>query len=131
MERASKERGDGYVNLALLTDGLRAEREQGITIDVAYRYFQTAAAQVRPGRHPRPRAVHAQHGHRRLDRRRGADPGGRAQRAWSSSRAATRYIAALLRIPHVVVCVNKMDLVDFDEAVFDAVVAREFPEARR
>ena len=56
-------------DLALLTDGLRSEREQGITIDVAYRYFATPAAQVRPRRHPRPRAVHAQHGHRRVDRR--------------------------------------------------------------
>ena len=59
-----------------LTDGLRAEREQGITIDVAYRYFATAAAHVHPRRHARPRAVHAQHGHRRLDRR----PGHRARR---------------------------------------------------
>ena len=67
--QTSERRGDGYVNLALLTDGLRAEREQGITIDVAYRYFQTAAAQVHHRRHAGPRAVHAQHGHRRLDRR--------------------------------------------------------------
>ena len=61
--------GFDYTNLALLTDGLRAEREQGITIDVAYRYFATPAAQVHHRRHARPRAVHAQHGHRRVDRR--------------------------------------------------------------
>ena len=67
VEKVSESRGDGYVNLALLTDGLRAEREQGITIDVAYRYFQTAAAQVHHRRHPGPRAVHAQHGHGRVD----------------------------------------------------------------
>ena len=53
VEEVSERRGDGYVNLALLTDGLRAEREQGITIDVAYRYFQTAAAQVHHRRHAR------------------------------------------------------------------------------
>ena len=74
VQQTSERRGDGYLNLALLTDGLRAEREQGITIDVAYRYFQTPAAQVHHRRHPGPRAVHAQHGHRRLD-------GGRLARA--------------------------------------------------
>ena len=59
----------GELDFALLLDGLAAEREQGITIDVAYRYFSTDAAQVHRRRHARPRAVHAQHGHRRLDRR--------------------------------------------------------------
>ena len=56
-------------DLANLTDGLRAEREQGITIDVAYRHFATPQPPLRAARLPRPRAVHAQHGHRRLDRR--------------------------------------------------------------
>ncbi len=64
VERTSRERGDEYTNLALLTDGLRAEREQGITIDVAYRYFATPEAEVHHRRHPRPHPVHAQHGHR-------------------------------------------------------------------
>ena len=69
--RTSAERGfaHGDFDFALLTDGLRAEREQGITIDVAYRYFSTGAAVVHPRRLPGPRAVHAQHGHRRDDRR--------------------------------------------------------------
>ena len=70
VERTSRHQmGTEYTNLALLTDGLRAEREQGITIDVAYRYFATPA-QVHHRRHPRPHPVHPQHGHRRLDRRR-------------------------------------------------------------
>ena len=58
------------LDLALLTDGLRAEREQGITIDVAYRYFATDRPLLHPGRLPRARAVHPQHGHRRVHRRR-------------------------------------------------------------
>ena len=60
----------GELDFALLVDGLAAEREQGITIDVAYRFFSTDAAQVHRRRHAGARAVHAQHGHRRLDRRR-------------------------------------------------------------
>ena len=77
-------------NLALLTDGLRAEREQGITIDVAYRYFATPRRKFIIADTPGPRAVHAQHGHRRLDGRPRDRPGRRAQRRASSSRAATR-----------------------------------------
>ena len=75
----SERRGDGYLNLALLTDGLRAEREQGITIDVAYRYFQTARRKFIIADTPGPRAVHAQHGHRRVDRRPVDRAGRRAQ----------------------------------------------------
>ena len=125
--RASKERGDGYVNLALLTDGLRAEREQGITIDVAYRYFQTDRRKFvladTPGHEQYTRnmvtgASTADVALVLVDARKGV--------VEQSRRHA--HIAALLRTPHVVVCVNKMDLVDFDEAVFDAVAA-EFPEA--
>ena len=71
----------GLEDLANLTDGLRAEREQGITIDVAYRHFATPEAPVRAARLPRPRAVHAQHGHGRLDRRPGRDPRRRPPRA--------------------------------------------------
>ena len=79
VEAVSAARGDEYTNLALLTDGLRAEREQGITIDVAYRYFATPAAEVHHRRHPGAHPVHPQHGHRRVHRRSGADPGGRPQ----------------------------------------------------
>ena len=127
VERASKERGDGYVNLALLTDGLRAEREQGITIDVAYRYFQTAQRKFiladTPGHEQYTRnmvtgASTADVALVLVDARKGV--------VEQSRRHA--HIASLLRIPHVVVCVNKMDLVGFDEAVFDAVAA-EFPGA--
>jgi sulfate adenylyltransferase large subunit len=127
VERASKERGDGYVNLALLTDGLRAEREQGITIDVAYRYFQTDRRKFvladTPGHEQYTRnmvtgASTADVALVLVDARKGV--------VEQSRRHA--HIASLLRTPHVVVCVNKMDLVDFDEAVFDAVAA-EFPDA--
>ena len=67
------------LDFALLLDGLAAEREQGITIDVAYRFFSTDTPQVHRRRHAGPRAVHAQHGHRRLDRRLRRDPPRRAE----------------------------------------------------
>ncbi len=110
----SERRGDGYVNLALLTDGLRAEREQGITIDVAYRYFQT----------PRRKFIIADTpGHEQYTRNMvtGASTADLsivlvdARKGVSEQTRRHAYIASLLRIPHVVVCVNKMDLVDYDE----------------
>ena len=122
VEEVSQRRGDGYVNLALLTDGLRAEREQGITIDVAYRYFQTAKRKFiiadTPGHEQYTRnmvtgASTADLSLKLIDARAGV--------VEQSKRHA--YIAALLRIPHLVVCVNKMDLVDWDEEVFDRIVA--------
>ena len=122
VEEVSERRGDGYVNLALLTDGLRAEREQGITIDVAYRYFQTPRRKFiiadTPGHEQYTRnmvtgASTADLSLKLIDARTGV--------VEQSKRHA--YIAALLRIPHLVVCVNKMDLVDFDEGVFDRIVA--------
>ena len=76
-----EERSVDGLDLALLTDGLRAEREQGITIDVAYRSLRHAAAALHPRRLPRPRPVHAQHGHRRVDGRPRAAAGRRARRA--------------------------------------------------
>jgi bifunctional enzyme CysN/CysC len=121
VEQASLGRGDTYVNLALLTDGLRAEREQGITIDVAYRYFQTARRKFiladTPGHEQYTRnmvtgASTADVAVILVDARHGV--------VEQSRRHAL--IASLLRIPHAVVCVNKMDLVDFDEAVFDRIV---------
>ena len=122
VEEVSLGRGDGYVNLALLTDGLRAEREQGITIDVAYRYFQTPKRKFvladTPGHEQYTRnmvtgASTANVALILVDARNGV--------VEQSRRHAL--IASLLRIPHVVVCVNKMDLVGFDEAAVDAVRA--------
>jgi sulfate adenylyltransferase large subunit len=115
------------VNLALLTDGLRAEREQGITIDVAYRYFQTPSRKFvladTPGHEQYTRnmvtgASTADVALILVDARKGL--------VEQSRRHAL--IASLLRIPHVVVCVNKMDLVDFNPAAVDAVRA-ELPDA--
>ena len=117
----SERRGDGYVNLALLTDGLRAEREQGITIDVAYRYFQTARRKFiiadTPG--------HEQYTRNMVTGASTADVSivlVDARKGVSRQTRRHAYIAALLRIPHLVVCVNKMDLVGYDEAVFDQIV---------
>ena len=122
VEQASTDRGDGYVNLALLTDGLRAEREQGITIDVAYRYFQTPRRKFiiadTPG-HPQytrnmvTGASTADLALILVDARKGV--------LEQSRRHA--FIASLLRIPHLVLCVNKMDLVDFDQEVFERISA--------
>jgi bifunctional enzyme CysN/CysC len=117
----SARRGDGYVNLALLTDGLRAEREQGITIDVAYRYFQT----------PRRKFIIADTpGHEQYTRNMvtGASTADLsvvlvdARKGVSEQTRRHAFIASLLRIPHLVVCVNKMDLVGYDEAVFERIV---------
>ncbi|HET6866143.1 MAG TPA: sulfate adenylyltransferase subunit CysN [Solirubrobacteraceae bacterium] len=119
--RTSEQRGDGYVNLALLTDGLRAEREQGITIDVAYRYFQTARRKFviadTPG--------HEQYTRNMVTGASTADVSIVLVDARKGVIEQTRrhaYIASLLRIPHLVVCVNKMDLVGYDEAVFEQIV---------
>ena len=120
IEAASKQRGDEYVDLALLTDGLRAEREQGITIDVAYRYFAT----------PRRKFILADTpGHVQYTRNMvtGASTANIALilvDARNGVLEQTRrhaYISALLGIPRFVLCVNKMDLVDFDQSVFEAV----------
>jgi sulfate adenylyltransferase large subunit len=117
----SERRGDGYVNLALLTDGLRAEREQGITIDVAYRYFAT----------PRRKFIVADTpGHEQYTRNMvtGASTADLsivlidARKGVSEQTRRHAFIASLLRIPHLLVAVNKMDLVDYDEAVYDRIV---------
>ena len=120
VERASMARGDGYVDLALLTDGLRAEREQGITIDVAYRYFHTPKRKFiiadTPG-HPQytrnmvTGASTAEIALILIDARKGV--------LEQSRRHA--FIASLLQIPHLLVCVNKMDLVDWDEKVYERI----------
>ena len=122
VEETSKRRGDGYVNLALLTDGLRAEREQGITIDVAYRYFHT----------PRRKFIIADTpGHEQYTRNMvtGASTADLALVLVDARKGVLEqsrrhaFIASLLRIPHLVVCVNKMDLVDWDQEVFDRITA--------
>ena len=121
VEEVSERRGDGVLDLSLLTDGLRAEREQGITIDVAYRYFATAQRRFiiadTPGHEQYTRnmvtgASTADLAIVLIDARKGVIA--------QSKRHA--FISSLLGIPHVVVCVNKMDLVNFDEEVFDSVV---------
>ncbi len=121
VEQASLRRGDGGLDLSLLTDGLRAEREQGITIDVAYRYFATAQRRFiiadTPGHEQYTRnmvtgASTADLAIVLVDARKGI--------VAQSKRHA--FISSLLGIPHVVVCVNKMDLVDYSEEVFDQIV---------
>jgi bifunctional enzyme CysN/CysC len=120
VERTSRDRGDEHVNLALLTDGLRAEREQGITIDVAYRYFATpkrsfiiadTPGHVQYTRNMVTGASTASLALVLIDARKGI--------VEQSRRHA--FLASLLRVPHLVLCVNKMDLVDYDEAVFDRI----------
>jgi sulfate adenylyltransferase subunit 1 len=121
--RASTERrGEEGVNLALLTDGLKAEREQGITIDVAYRYFATPKRKFiiadTPGhiQYTRNMVTGASTANLAIilvDARNGV--------VEQTKRHA--YIASLLQIPHVAVCINKMDLVDWDEATFERIKA--------
>jgi bifunctional enzyme CysN/CysC len=122
VERASVQRGHEYTNLALLTDGLRAEREQGITIDVAYRYFATPRRKFiiadTPG--------HVQYTRNMVTGASTADVAVvlvDARKGLLEQSRRHAYLATLLRIPHLVVAVNKMDLVDWDEARFRTIVA--------
>ncbi|WP_433827334.1 sulfate adenylyltransferase subunit CysN [Actinoplanes sp. CA-015351] len=124
VETASASRGDEYTNLALLTDGLRAEREQGITIDVAYRYFAT----------PRRKFIIADTpGHIQYTRNMvtGASTADLAlilvdaRKGLVEQSRRHAFLTSLLRVPHLVLCVNKMDLVDWDKAVYDKI-ADEF-----
>lgn len=121
VEASSRARGDDNVNLALLTDGLRAEREQGITIDVAYRYFAT----------PKRKFIIADTpGHIQYTRNMvtGASTANLAiilidaRKGVIEQTCRHSFIANLLRIQHVVICVNKMDLVDWDETVYNEIV---------
>ena len=118
---ASKQRGNEDVNLALLTDGLRAEREQGITIDVAYRYFATPKRKFiiadTPG--------HVQYTRNMVTGASTADLAiilVDARNGVLEQTVRHSYIASLLGIPHIAVCVNKMDLVDYSEEVFRKIV---------
>ena len=121
VERTSKERGEGYTNLALLTDGLRAEREQGITIDVAYRYFAT----------PRRKFIIADTpGHIQYTRNMvtGASTADLAVVLVDARNGLTEqsrrhaFLTTLLRVPHLVLAVNKMDLVGYESAAFERIV---------
>lgn len=120
IKATSERRGEDGVNLALLTDGLKSEREQGITIDVAYRYFATPKRKFiiadTPGhiQYTRNMVTGASTANVALiliDARHGV--------VEQTRRHAI--IASLLQIPHLVVCINKMDLVDFDQAVYDKI----------
>jgi bifunctional enzyme CysN/CysC len=122
VERASRDKGDDYVNLALLTDGLRAEREQGITIDVAYRYFAT----------PRRKFIIADTpGHIQYTRNMvtGASTADLtivlvdARKGMVEQSRRHAFLVTLLRVPHLVLAVNKMDLVDYRQDVYDEIYA--------
>lgn len=122
IEESSRKKGDENINLALLTDGLKAEREQGITIDVAYRYFAT----------PKRKFIIADTpGHIQYTRNMvtGASTANLAiilidaRKGVIEQTKRHSFIANLLRIQHVVVAVNKMDLVDHDQAVYERIVA--------
>jgi bifunctional enzyme CysN/CysC len=124
VEATSAARGDEYTNLALLTDGLRAEREQGITIDVAYRYFAT----------PRRKFIIADTpGHIQYTRNMvtGASTADLAlilvdaRKGLVEQSRRHAFLCSLLRVPHMVLCVNKMDLVDYSQEVFESI-ADEF-----
>src|SRR6195256_4454243 len=126
VQATPERRGDGYLNLALLTDGLRAEREQGITIDVAYRYFAT----------PRRKFIIADTpGH--VQYTRNMVTGGSTadlsvvltEARWGGAEQPRRHavIASLLGIHHLVVCVNKLDLVGYEAGVFEQI-CEEFTE---
>lgn len=121
LELSSTKRGDENINLALLTDGLKAEREQGITIDVAYRYFATPKRKFiisdTPG--------HIQYTRNMVT---GASTANLAiilvdaRHGVIEQTMRHAFIASLLRIQHIVICVNKMDLVDFSEEAYAKVV---------
>ncbi len=122
VERASRKRGDPYLDLALLTDGLRAEREQGITIDVAYRYFATAKRKFiiadTPGHLQYTRNMvtgisNAELAIILIDARKGI----------STQSKRHGFLASLLQTPHLLIAVNKMDLVDYDQAIYQQIVA--------
>ncbi|MCZ7376987.1 GTP-binding protein [Micromonospora sp. WMMC250] len=124
VEAVSAARGDEYTNLALLTDGLRAEREQGITIDVAYRYFAT----------PRRKFIIADTpGHIQYTRNMvtGASTADLAlilvdaRKGLVEQSRRHAFLCSLLRVPHLVLCVNKMDLVDWSQEVYEQI-ADEF-----
>ena len=126
IERTSEQRGADYLDLSLLTDGLKAEREQGITIDVAYRYFATphrkfiladTPGHIQYTRNMVTGASTANVAIILIDARNGV----------MEQTKRHSFISSLLQIKHLVVCINKMDLVNYDEGVYDKI-QEEFEE---
>lgn len=122
IQRANRKNNDGTIDLAILTDGLKAEREQGITIDVAYKYFQTEKRKFiiadTPGHIQYTRnmvtgASNASLAIILIDARKGVIEQTRRH----------SFLVSLLALPNVLVCVNKMDMVDYDQAVFEKIKA--------
>ena len=122
VEQSSKNKGFDYVDLSLLTDGLKSEREQGITIDVAYRYFATPKRKFIVADTP----GHIQYTRNMVT---GASTANLAiilidaRKGILEQTQRHSFIASLLRIPHAIVCINKMDLVDYSEEVYNKIVA--------
>jgi sulfate adenylyltransferase subunit 1 len=122
LQKSNRKNDDGTIDLAILTDGLKAEREQGITIDVAYKYFQTEKRKFiiadTPG--------HIQYTRNMVT---GATNAGLAiilidaRKGVIEQTIRHSFLVSLLEIPHVIVCVNKMDMVDYSQEVFDKIVA--------
>jgi bifunctional enzyme CysN/CysC/sulfate adenylyltransferase subunit 1 len=124
VEKTSQDKGHGYVDLSLLTDGLRSEREQGITIDVAYRYFATPNRKFiiadTPG--------HVQYTRNMVTGASTADLGlvlVDARHGLTEQSRRHAVLLSLLRVPHLVLCINKMDLVDYSQEVY-AKISAEF-----
>ena len=121
IEKTSKKKGFDYIDLSLLTDGLKSERQQGITIDVAYRYFSTPKRKFiiadTPG--------HIQYTRNMIT---GASTANLAlilidaRKGILEQTKRHSFIASLLKIPHLIVCINKMDLVDYSESVYNEIV---------
>jgi sulfate adenylyltransferase subunit 1 len=122
VEASSKNKGFDYVDLSLLTDGLKSEREQGITIDVAYRYFATPKRKFIVADTP----GHIQYTRNMVT---GASTANLAiilidaRKGMLEQTHRHSFIASLLRIPHAIVCINKMDLVDYSETIYDQIVS--------
>ena len=122
IQNSSKKNDDGTVDLAILTDGLKAEREQGITIDVAYKYFQTEKRKFiiadTPG--------HIQYTRNMVTGASNADLAiilVDARKGVIEQTIRHTYLVSLLALEHIVVCINKMDMVDYSQEVFDKIVA--------
>jgi sulfate adenylyltransferase subunit 1 len=123
LQRSNRKNDDGTIDLAILTDGLKAEREQGITIDVAYKYFQTekrkfiiadAPGHIQYTRNMVTGASNSDLAIILIDARKGV----------VEQTIRHSFLVSLLALTHVVICINKMDMVDYDEATFNQIVAQ-------